>query len=32
MRQLVLIVAERLHLTRLQLIDTYSPVAARAGA
>lgn len=32
MRQLLLIVAERLHATRLQLIDTYSPVAARAGA
>lgn len=32
MRQLLLIVSERLDATRLQLIDTYSPVAARAGA
>lgn len=32
MRQLLLIVSERLDATRLQLMDTYSPVAARAGA
>ena len=32
MYRLLRIVAERLHATRLQLIDTYSPVAKRAGA
>ena len=32
MRQLLLIASERLDATRLQLMDTYSPVAARAGA
>jgi CRP/FNR family cyclic AMP-dependent transcriptional regulator len=32
MRQLLLIVSERLDATRLQLMDTYSTVAARAGA
>lgn len=32
MRRLLLIVTERLDATRLQLMDTYSPVAARAGA
>ncbi len=32
MRQMLLIVSERLDATRLQLMDTYSPVAARAGA
>jgi CRP/FNR family transcriptional regulator, cyclic AMP receptor protein len=32
MRRLLLIVSERLDATRLQLMDTYSPVAARAGA
>jgi CRP-like cAMP-binding protein len=32
MHKLMGIVAERLHATRLQLIDTYSPVAKRAGA
>jgi CRP/FNR family cyclic AMP-dependent transcriptional regulator len=32
MRQLLLMVSERLDATRLQLMDTYSPVAARAGA
>ena len=32
MRQLLMIVSERLDATRLQLMDTYSPVAARAGA
>jgi CRP-like cAMP-binding protein len=32
MRKLLLIVSERLDATRLQLMDTYSPVAARAGA
>jgi len=32
MRQLLLVVSERLDATRLQLVDTYSPVAARAGA
>jgi CRP/FNR family cyclic AMP-dependent transcriptional regulator len=32
MRKLLLMVSERLDATRLQLIDTYSPVAARAGA
>ena len=32
MQRLMGIVAERLHGTRLQLIDTYSPVAKRAGA
>jgi CRP-like cAMP-binding protein len=32
MRQLLLVVSERLDATRLQLMDTYSPVAARAGA
>ena len=32
MRQLLLMVSERLDATRLQLMDTYSTVAARAGA
>jgi CRP-like cAMP-binding protein len=32
MYRLLGIVAERLQATRLQLIDTYSPIAARAGA
>jgi len=32
MRKLLLLVSERLDATRLQLMDTYSPVAARAGA
>lgn len=32
MRRLLLLVTERLDATRLQLMDTYSPVAARAGA
>jgi hypothetical protein len=32
MRQMLLIVSERLDATRLQLMDTYSPEAARAGA
>ncbi|MCU0765167.1 MAG: cyclic nucleotide-binding domain-containing protein [Burkholderiaceae bacterium] len=32
MRKLLLMVSERLDATRLQLMDTYSPVAARAGA
>lgn len=32
MRRLLLIVSERLDATRLQLMDTYSPMAARAGA
>lgn len=32
MRQLLVIVSERLDATRLQLMDTYSPIAARAGA
>lgn len=32
MYRLLRIVSERLHATRLQLIDTYSPVAKRAGA
>ena len=32
MRQMLLIVSERLDATRLQLMDTYSPAAARAGA
>jgi len=32
MRQMLLMVSERLDATRLQLMDTYSPVAARAGA
>jgi CRP-like cAMP-binding protein len=31
MRRLLLIVSERLDATRLQLMDTFSPVAARAG-
>jgi len=32
MRHLLLMVSERLDATRLQLMDTYSPMAARAGA
>ena len=32
MRRLLAVVAERLQATRLQLLDTYSPIAARAGA
>jgi len=32
MRRLLLLVSERLDATRLQLMDTFSPVAARAGA
>jgi CRP/FNR family cyclic AMP-dependent transcriptional regulator len=32
MRKMLMIVSERLDATRLQLMDTYSPVAARAGA
>jgi CRP/FNR family cyclic AMP-dependent transcriptional regulator len=32
MRQMLLIVSERLDATRLQLMDNWSPVAARAGA
>ncbi len=32
MRKLLLTVSERMDATRLQLMDTYSPVAARAGA
>jgi len=32
MRHLLAVVAERLQATRLQLLDTYSPIAARAGA
>ena len=32
MRRLLAVVAERLQATRIQLLDTYSPVAARAGA
>lgn len=32
MHRLLAVVAERLQATRLQLIDTYSPVAKRAGA
>jgi len=32
MQQLLRVVAERLQATRLQLLDAYSPVAARAGA
>jgi CRP-like cAMP-binding protein len=32
MRRLLGVVAERLQATRLQLLDTYSPIAARAGA
>lgn len=32
MRRLLLMVTERLDATRLQLMDTWSPVAARAGA
>jgi CRP/FNR family cyclic AMP-dependent transcriptional regulator len=32
MQRLLGVVAERLQATRLQLLDTYSPVAARAGA
>jgi len=31
MRQLLLIASERLDATRLQLMDTHSPVAKRAG-
>ena len=31
MRRLLAVVAERLQATRLQLLDTYSPIAARAG-
>ena len=32
MRRLLGVVAERLQATRLQLLDAYSPIAARAGA
>ena len=32
MQRLLGVVAERLQATRLQLLDMYSPVAARAGA
>ena len=32
MRKMLQMVSERLDATRLQLMDTYSPVAARAGA
>jgi CRP-like cAMP-binding protein len=32
MQRLLGVVAERLQATRLQLLDSYSPVAARAGA
>jgi CRP-like cAMP-binding protein len=32
MRRLLAVVAERLQATRLQVLDTYSPIAARAGA
>lgn len=32
MQRLLEVVAQRLQATRLQLLDTYSPVAARAGA
>lgn len=32
MQRLLGVVSERLQATRLQLLDTYSPVAARAGA
>jgi len=32
MSRLLEVVAERLQATRLQLLDTYSPIAARAGA
>jgi len=32
MSRLLAVVAERLQATRLQLLDTYSPIAARAGA
>jgi len=32
MQRLLAVVAERLQATRIQLLDTYSPVAARAGA
>jgi CRP-like cAMP-binding protein len=32
MQRLLAVVAERLQATRLQLLDMYSPVAARAGA
>jgi CRP-like cAMP-binding protein len=32
MRRLLAVVAERLQATRVQLLDMYSPVAARAGA
>jgi CRP/FNR family cyclic AMP-dependent transcriptional regulator len=32
MQRLLAVVAERLQATRLQVLDTYSPIAARAGA
>ena len=32
MQRLLAVVAERLQATRIQLLDTYSPAAARAGA
>jgi CRP-like cAMP-binding protein len=32
MQRLLAVVAERLQATRLQLLDAYSPIAARAGA
>ena len=32
MQRLLAVVAERLQATRLQLLDTHSPIAARAGA
>jgi hypothetical protein len=32
MHQLLGVVAKRLQATRVQLLDSYSPVAARAGA
>jgi CRP-like cAMP-binding protein len=32
MRKMLMLASERLDATRLQLMDTYSPVAARAGA
>ena len=32
MRRLLAVVAERLQATRLQVLDMYSPIAARAGA
>jgi len=32
MQRLLAVVAERLQATRVQLLDMYSPVAARAGA